>query len=400
MKPRVLIVSDPFTSPAYTPRLRCLCDYLAAQGWTIDLYTERCGNLTFEHEYPIHEIAVYRTSSPVEWAIKSFWSLLTDWRNRFFTRKVREAVAGKEYDLVFCSTFSTFPLRTALTIAQERHIPLHVDLRDIDEQAPGAQYQSHRQWWLRPFRKWYRNINIARRNKVLLQATRLTCVSPWHKDFLSRFNPHTEVVYNGFDERLFLPENLPSEHFEMAYVGRVYERQLQDPTMLMQALKTLDIPLRIHWYTSPEGQERIRLLAGQYGVERFMVYHPYVPPAEVPDLLRSSSILLVLSNNAAASGAHGIMTTKFFEALGVEKPVLCVPSDEECLAQVIEDTNAGLAAKDPEEIKAFILDKYQEWQTRGFTRQPVNQDKKRLFTRRYQAQQFEQMLLKTIYEER
>lgn len=396
MKPRVLIVSDPFTSPAYTPRLRCLCDYLAAEGWTIDLYTERCENLTFEHDYSIHEIAVYHTSSPFEWAVKSFWSLLTDWRNRFFTSKVQEAIVGKEYDLVFCSTFSTFPLRTALTIARERHLPLHVDLRDIDEQAPGAQYQNHRQWWLRPFRKWYRDVNIARRNKVLRQASRLTCVSPWHQAFLSKLNPHTELIYNGFDEQLFYPEDLPTEHFEMAYVGRVYEQQLQDPTMLMQALRKIEIPLRIHWYTSPAGQQRIRLLAEQYDVERFMCYHSYVPTTQVPNLLRSSSVLLVLSNNAAASGAHGIMTTKFFEALGVEKPVLCVPSDEECLAEVIKETNAGLAATNTEEIKEFILAKYQEWKNNGFTHQPVNQAKKRLFSRQYQAQQFEQLLISLL----
>ncbi len=400
MNPRVLIVSDPFTSPAYTPRLRCLCDYLTAQGWTIDLYTERCENLTFEHAYPIHEITVYRTSSSLEWAVKSAWSLLTDWRNRFFTREVRKAIAGKEYDLVFCSTFSTFPLLTALTIAQERHLPLHVDLRDIDEQAPGAQYQSHRQWWLRPFRNWYRNVNIARRNKVLRLATQLTSVSPWHKAFLSHLNPHTELIYNGFDEQFFYPMNLPAKQFEMAYVGRVYESQLQNPTMLMQALQTLDLPLRIHWYTSAEGQQRIQILAKQYNVERYMTFHSYVPPTEVPNLLRSYSILLVLSNNAATSGAHGIMTTKFFEALGVEKPVLCVPSDEECLAQVIQDTNAGLAGTNAQEVADFILAKYNEWKTNGFTRQPVDQEKKRLFTRQYQAQQFEQLLLKAIDERR
>ena len=81
-----------------------------------------------------------------------------------------------------------------------------------------------------------------------------------------------------------------------------------------------------------------------------------------------------------------------FEALGVEKPVLCVRSDEECLAQVIRETNAGIAATTAEEVKAFILDKYSEWQQNGFTRQAVNQAQKQLFTRQYQAGQFEALL--------
>ena len=90
------------------------------------------------------------------------------------------------------------------------------------------------------------------------------------------------------------------------------------------------------------------------------------------------------------------MTTKFFEALGTEKPVLCVPSDKECLAEVIQETNAGLAASSVQEIQAFILDKYAEWKAKGFTRQPVNAELKQLFTRQYQAQQFENIFLSLI----
>ena len=400
MTPNVLILCDPFTPPAYTPRLRCLCDHLASIGWNIDVYTEHGEELTFEHAYPIHEIKVYRSKSQWEWMIKSIWSLLTDWRNRSFSRQVRKAVQEKQYDLVFCCTFSTFPLRAALDIARERHIPLHVDLRDIDEQVPGAQYQSHRQWWVRPFRNWYRNVNIARRNSIIRKAQTLTCVSPWHEEFLKKYNANTRLIYNGFDENVFFPQDLPSDTFTISYVGRLYEQRMQDPTILMEALQTLDLPLKVKWYTNDAGQKQIQLLAQQYHVSHYMEYHNYVPPTEVPALLHSSAILLVLTNRADISGAHGIMTTKFFEALGVEKPVLCVRSDEECLAQVIKETNAGLAGTNAEEVADFILEKYDEWKTKGFTRQAVDQAQKRLFTRQYQAQQFEQLLLKVIDERR
>ena len=177
MTRRVLILSDPFTPPAYTPRLRFLCEYLAQEGWEIDLYTEQYESIPFAHTYPIHEVKVYRTRSLAEWILKSVWSLLTDWRNRYFSRKVRKAIEGKNYDLVLCCTFSTFPLRAAWDIANERNIPLHVDLRDLDEQVPGAQYQHHRQWWVRPFREWYRAANIRRRNSILRRATSISSVS-------------------------------------------------------------------------------------------------------------------------------------------------------------------------------------------------------------------------------
>ena len=88
------------------------------------------------------------------------------------------------------------------------------------------------------------------------------------------------------------------------------------------------------------------------------------------------------------------MTTKFFEALGCEKPVLCTPSDEECLVQAIHETNAGIASSDPDEIKDFIMSKYHEWQTNGFTRQTVIN--KQQFSRQHQAEQFEQLFLSLL----
>jgi hypothetical protein len=88
------------------------------------------------------------------------------------------------------------------------------------------------------------------------------------------------------------------------------------------------------------------------------------------------------------------MGTKFFENIGVEKPVLCVRSDEECLAQVISQTQAGLAATDVEDVKAFVLEKYQEWKQNGYTRQNVTN--KEQFTRQRQAEQFEQLFIECI----
>jgi hypothetical protein len=83
------------------------------------------------------------------------------------------------------------------------------------------------------------------------------------------------------------------------------------------------------------------------------------------------------------------MTTKFFEAIGVEKPILCVRSDEECLAQTIQETKAGLAATNVEEVKKFILHHYNQWQKQGYTHIDINN--KQQFSRQTQALQFEEI---------
>ena len=393
VKPHILLLGDGFGAPAYTPRLRSLCNYLAEQGYTFDLVVEHISDLPFEHNYPIHEIPIY-SGSRWDWVIKNFWSFLTDWKNRHFSRIVEKRFGSKHYDIVFCTTFYTFPLRAAVDFARRHHIPVIADIRDLAEQAPGnaVQYLAHRNPALRCFVKPYRWINIRRRNRQLRKADAITTVSPWHVDFLKRINPNTHLVYNGYDEKQFVPADVPSSEFILSYCGNFFGRPMHDPRLLFAALGQLhDIPYRLHIYSNQEGQKLLRTLATPYGITKRIVSHDFIANTAIPAVYHQSSILLVFTNIASAQNVHGLMTTKFFEALGVDKPVLCVRSDEECLAQVIRETNAGLAATTAEEVLNFIRKKYAEWKEKGFTRQPVVN--KHLFTRQYQAQQIEQLLL-------
>ena len=367
MKLNILILADPFGKPSYAPRLRYLCDYLVRQGHQIVVYTEQFQSYDFPHAYPIIEkpLAYHNTW---QWAWQSLWSLLTDWRNRRFSQWVKEQVKEHQFDLVFCTTFSTFPLRAAYEVAREKHIPLITDIRDLDEQVPGAQYQHHRQWWARPFSHWYKWTNIRRRNRVLRAADAVTTISPWHVAFIRSYNSQTHLIYNGYNPAQFYAEDTPTDVFRISYIGRLYE--FQSTALVEQAVRELNLPhveLNIH---TPDCRP--------------------IPLSAVGDELRRSSIALVLTN----PDAKGMMTTKFFEALGCEKPVLCTPSDNGLLAQTIRETNAGLASSDIHEIKAFILDKYHEWQQNGFTRQAVIY--KEPFSRERQAQQFEQLFFETL----
>lgn len=357
----ILFLTDPIGKPSYAPRLRFICNYLMAQGYSVTVYTEKWEELQFAHSYPIIECTLYHTH--LDWFIKSVWSLLTDWKNRYFSMWVQKDTERESYDMVFCTTFSTFPLRAAVEVAHKKRIPLFVDIRDLDEQVPGAQYQMHRSWWLHPFRNWYKNVNIKRRNKVLKQADCITTVSPWHVDFIRQFNPNVHLIYNGYDPSIFYPKDIPSKYFLITYIGRLYEFQSFD--LIKRAIRELKLPdckLNLH-----------------------LPNKRYIPFSEVGNEIRKSSISLVLTS----TNTHGMMTTKFFEALGCEKPILCIPSDKGCLAQAMTETNAGLASDDIDEIKQFILDKYNEWKQNGFTRQPVRNIEQ--FNRENQAKQFEDL---------
>ena len=397
----ILILSDGFASPAFKPRLRALCNYLTENGHSFTLFSEKADPLCFERQYNINEIALYKGEGlvgKIDWAVKNVLSMLFNWKERTFTRRVEKATKDKSFDLVFCTTFHSFPLHSATCIAAKRHIPCIVDLRDIIEQAPANQmlYLGHQAWFLRPFAKIYLKQNLNRRNRELKKADVVTTVSPWHVETIQKYNPQTRLIYNGYDEKIFYPKDIDSEEFTILYTGKIFPYPQQDTDMFFQACSSLDIPMKLIFYTDHIGARIVSSAAERFGLTDKISINNFVAMEDVPDLLRRSSVCLVLTNRASDSSVHGMMTTKFFEALGVEKPILCVRSDEECLEQVINQTNAGIAVRTAEEASRFILEKYKEWKTNGFTHQKTILKQKQLFSRQKQSEQFVQLFEQVV----
>jgi len=367
---RLLVISDPPASPGYLPRLRYLCDFLVQKGYDVTLLTEQYEPLRFEHSYPIITIPMY-SGEKMDWFCKTLWTLLTDWHNRAFARKALTQYLSPStetpFDAVLCSTFSDFPLGAALQIARTMNVPLICDIRDLDEQVEDSQYQyRHQSKWLMPFRRIYRAIHIGRRNKVLRQANTITTVSPWHADFIRTFNTRVHVIYNGYDPAQFYPADIPTDTFRITYIGSLFAWQEPALAIVQQAIKELNEPSIILDIHTPQ--------------------HNLITHDALGDAIRQSSIMLVLTNTQT----HGMLTTKFYEALGCEKPVLCVPSDQGALAELIAYTHAGIATDDIEAIRNFIADRYAEWQQNGFTRQHTQQREQ--FSRENQCAQLEKLL--------
>lgn len=390
---RILIITDAVTKPLYTPRVRNLYHHFSQKGIEVEWFTEQHEEIPSNFNLKLHQIPFYKHKGllgKIEWTIKNILNLLFDYKNNYFTEKILTLTQNKQYDLVFCSTFHTFGLKSALKVSQKQNIPLHIDLRDIVEQCDTNEYNNSK-IALGLISKLYRNINISRRNKVLKQADSITTVSPWHADFIKQFNPNTHLIYNGYDSNLFIPQHTKSEFFDIIYTGKWYSPTLQDPTLLFQALAEINNPqIRLIWYTNADVHSQISKLAQQHNLTTPLIINNYVPNNEIPNLLNQSSIILVLTNK----GNRGIMTTKFFEAIGVEKPILCVRSDEGCLAQTIQETNAGLAATNVTEVKEFILFHYNQWQKQGYTHTEIKN--KEQFSRQNQALQFEKIFNTTI----
>ena len=372
-KPNIFVVSDPPVAPGYLPRVRFLCDYLARKGYGVTLLTEDGKPLTFTHAYPIQTIRMYHGGT-FEWLTKAIWTLLTDWYNRAFASRFIHRLSGNEpYDLVLCSSFNDSPLGAAARIARRLNIPLVCDIRDLEEQVNDSRYQyQHQSRFLMPFRGIYRAIHRRRRNAVLRQAKAITTISAWHANFIRSFTANhvpVTIVYNGFDEKVFYPSDTPTTVFKISYIGSLFAWQkagLEKVKRVIEACKSSSILLDIH---TPQQEP--------------------IAHEQLGEAVRESSIMLVLTSTET----HGMLTTKFYEALGCNKPVLCVPSDKGALADLIAYTKAGIATEDEEEIKAFIQGQYKQWKEKGYThQQSVHREE---FTREAQCRQTEE-IIKTI----
>jgi glycosyltransferase involved in cell wall biosynthesis len=397
MSKRILILCEAIAPPSFSPRILTLIEWLQQNGWQCTLVTEECEEQVFHTDIcPTYQMPTYNHIL----LDKLCWG-----KDKALYHYAKQMVDMSTFDMIFCSSYYYFPLYAAHLLAQEYYIPLAIDLRDIAEQWGDTVYFTRK---LTPFNKlnyWigkiYEHRQLRVRNRILRNASIVTSVSPWHQNVLAKYNANTHLIYNGYDAKVFVPKDIACDCFYITYLGKLYSTQLRDPRLLFEALRQLIQAKQIdaqavcvRFHTDPKGIQEIHKVGEQYQITDILDINGYIPRQDILPVMHSSSILLVLTTLSTPNGTHGIMGTKFFENIGVEKPILCVRSDEECLADAIEKTNAGLAATNVEEVKAFILEKYHEWQQNGFTRQRVVN--KEQFTRQHEAAQFEQLFIETL----
>ncbi len=393
----ILILCDAFGPPAFVPRVTSLAKELQQQGWQVQVMSELMPNCSYHtKEFPI-QLMTYYANNKVAYAYQWIADKLWQAKEHTFTRFVETHTDVGAYDAILCSTFNLFPLLTASHLSRKYGKPLLVDLRDIAEQVDASDYFQHHLPSFFGIDKWlnkqYIQRNIRLRNQVLRQAAAVTTVSPWHVAQLQNIHPNTRLIYNGFDATEFRPAQQVSATFNIAYTGKLYDFQLPGLQLFTEAFhlflahkEVTKSDIRIDFYIDPKWKDKVYATCNTPALHT----HAFVPRTDLISVLQQASIHLVLTNKTANKGPHGMLTTKFFEALGVEKPVLCVRSDEDCLADAIQQTNAGVAATTAEEAAAFVLAKYKEWKGKGFTHQAVQN--KELFTRQSQALQFDQLL--------
>jgi len=378
---RILIISDPIAPPSYAPRVTSMHRYLTEAG---------------------HDVVLEAGQLPERKSLCRFVGDKLWWHSdRAFCRRLLHTYAADRFDVILCTSYYYFPLFTAQRLSRRWGIPYVVDLRDIVEQWGKAGYfttaMPHLLGLEKLFARCYERHNLRLRNRVLRHAKAVTTVSPWHRDYLQTLtSAPVHLIYNGFDESELAFAAQPADRFSVAFIGRIMNLRLRQPHLLFEAvgemLRRGEISadtFSLDFYAEPEQQDALTQLATHFGAADCLRWHGYIDRAELSDVMVRSSVLLALGC-PPEDEQHGILGTKVFEAIGVEKPLLLVPSDEDSLAALIRETGIGFAARTADEVRSFLLQQYAEWQPQGYTRQTI--DHRADFSRRAEALQMAEIL--------
>jgi hypothetical protein len=334
-------------------------------------------------------------------------------KRRFFSNKkpyVKAALSlHQNYDLLLVSTsWAIYILQAGAEVSKKTGIPFIVDLRDIHEQNPlvKSNYTGIKKLVDVYFNLNFKNAILRARNNELVKAAAIISITPWHVNILSKYHSNVKCIYNGYDEETYKPEvNLSTSRFIITYTGSINYIELRDPDLLFKAvlrLKENDIIssdlFKIDFYIPNRDIEMVKNTSVFHNISEFVDFHSYVETSKVPGLLNNSVIVLLLTNLSSDTGPKGVISTKFFEYLAVERPILCVRSDESIMEEAIKISNAGVSARTVEEAYDFIYEKWQEWKEKGHTTVNVNQDYKKQFSRKAQASQFVEIFEKVIQD--
>jgi len=392
---RVLLICDAFP-PAFAPRMGFLAKYLKEEEWDVKVITRdlSLSNSKMDFNYLNADISVDRvpfqhgkiTPKTLCKKILSFLGITWYKSERDLFLACNQYLDENKCDIIIASTWNNHILRTAYNIAKKYSIPCIIDLRDIPEQFPATFVKIV-----------YRNIRnlFQRRNKYLKSADAITTVSEWHKNFLSKLNPNAYLIYNGYDPDIFhRTKEAVTEQFAITYAGTILSNVKcgRTPSLLFDVAEQLfkDNIIQpekfvIRFYTDQKTINWISDSTAKRSVGQFVKCFNFVPAKEVPQILSSSSLLLLLADKESANGPKGIMTTKVFEYLAIGRNIICVKSDEAALEKLIRESNGGIAVRNFEELYSYLKDKYLEWLQSGYLKSHVNEEFVKQFSRKNQC---------------
>tara|TARA_B110000977_G_scaffold109003_1_gene141806 strand:- start:418 stop:1713 length:1296 start_codon:yes stop_codon:yes gene_type:complete len=203
--------------------------------------------------------------------------------------------------------------------------------------------------------------------KWLSNAAFFTTVSDYYVKKIAKFTALQGFeLINGFGDELkdFRTIQLDKSRFEITYNGSLYPSQKIEP--ILSVAKTLINKFidQIHIHLNFPGlgfdlAQAKRVELALKGYDGHYTITDRIQREEVIKIQQKSNILLMIAHE----GLKGIPSSKLYEYVGLKKPVLLYPNDNDIIEKTLQDCGLGIICEDEMDIenklskfiKEFIL---------------------------------------------
>lgn len=226
-----------------------------------------------------------------------------------------------------------------------------------------------------PFQHWCNK-------QILRKANIVTTVSEGLANHLKRYKSSVYVLRNGVTFENLDFEKKPFQKFTIAYTGSMFGDE-RNPSLFLEVIKSL------------ENQKILRgsnfqiLYAGKdtgvwlnwikrYDLEHLFESKGMIDPNQALDIQRNCHLNLLLTS--ATPESTGQLTGKFYEYLAAKNPIIVSIDGTQDLEfeSIMHDLNVGCVVYNNQsfaELKSFILEKFNEWETTGIVKSTIDLEK-------------------------
>lgn len=208
--------------------------------------------------------------------------------------------------------------------------------------------------------KFINRLAARSEKKWVGSAVCITSVSGYYAEKIGKFvNRPSHVVLNGFE--LVVPAaTASSSAYVLTYNGSLHYTQLVEGLLtVVERLITEDklaIELNFPGLAFDPIQEE-RVLNASKNIQEFVHITPRIPKEQVLQIQANSDALIMLSH----PGMKGIPSSKLYEYLPFEKPIIQYPNDGDIVEETLLDSGLGFSTSSTDElyerIKSLAEDK-------------------------------------------
>jgi glycosyltransferase involved in cell wall biosynthesis len=225
--------------------------------------------------------------------------------------------------------------------------------------------------------KWADKKQHKLEKSCLKEADQVVTVSNSCAEGLSKIGERkVEVITNGYSFPHFNPSDFPLDaKFSIAHFGSM--PFTRNPNILWRALAEI-----CSTHETFKAQLSIDLIGpvdfgvfeelNRFGLKDYVHHTLKITHAESLTLQRQKQLLLLVANNSG--NVKGILTGKFFEYLGAQRPVFTVGSKDSDLEKAINDTACGtfIDYYELDKAKSTLLAYFEQYQSNTLTSEAIN----------------------------